>query len=175
MAYTVGQAAKATGKSKPTISRAIKTGALSAIKNENGSYTIDPAELHRVFPPIQRSSNDNPEILRSETPALQETLRREIELLRERLIDKDAVIDDLRKRLDREAEERQRLTAVLTDQRAKAAPEVIAMPPPASPPRVSLAPSATDIPAATPTADNREQHQPSQAEVSWWRKMMGGK
>src|ERR1700753_3991404 len=121
MAYTVGQAAKATGKSKPTISRAIKTGALSAIKNENGSYTIDPAELHRVFPPIQRSSNDNPEILRSETPALQETLRREIELLRERLIDKDAVIDDLRKRLDREAEERQRLTAVLTDQRAKAA------------------------------------------------------
>jgi hypothetical protein len=119
MVYTVGQAAKATGKSKPTISRAIKTGALSATKNEDGSYTIDPAELHRVFPPLPSSSNDNPKILRSETPALQVTLQREIELLRERLSDKEAVIDDLRKRLDREGEERRRLTAILTDQRAQ--------------------------------------------------------
>ena len=126
MVYTVGQAAKATGKSKPTISRAIKTGAISATKNDDGSYTIDPAELHRIFPPIPSSSNDNPNILRSETPLLQVTLQREIELLRERLTDKDAVIDDLRKRLDREGEERRRLTAILTDQRA---PSIITPPP----------------------------------------------
>lgn len=129
MVYTVGQAAKATGKSKPTISRAIKTGALSAVKNDDGSYTIDPAELHRIFPPTPSSSNDNPEILRSETPALQATLQREIELLRERLTDKDAVIDDLRHRLDRESEERRKLTAILTDQRAQA----IITPPPEAP------------------------------------------
>ena len=130
MAYTVGQAAKATGRSKPTISRAIKTGTISAIKNDDGSYAIDPAELHRVFPSISLSSNDNPEVLRSETPALQATLQREIELLRERLADKDTVIDDLRQRLDREGEERRRLTAILTDQRAEATPDVIVTPPP---------------------------------------------
>ena len=79
------------------------------------------------FSLIPSSSNDNPQILRSETPVLQATLQREIELLRERLADKDAVIDDLRKRLDREGEERRRLTAILTDQRAQA----IITPPPA--------------------------------------------
>jgi hypothetical protein len=41
----------------------------------------------------------------------------EIQLLRERLADKDSVIDDLRHRLDSEAEERRKLTALLTDQR----------------------------------------------------------
>jgi hypothetical protein len=53
--------------------------------------------------------------------------QREIELLRERLADKDArladkdaVIDDLRHRLDRETEERRRLIAILTDQRSQA-------------------------------------------------------
>jgi hypothetical protein len=137
MAYTVGQAAKATGRSKPTISRAIKTGAISATKNDDGSYTIDPAELHRVFPSISLSSNDNPEILRSETPALQATLQREIELLRERLADKDAVIDDLRRRLDTEGEERRRLTAILTDQRAPAgvSEAVLTPPPPTTAPK----------------------------------------
>ena len=47
--------------------------------------------------------------------------------LRARLADKDAVIDDLRRRLDAEAEERRRLTAILADQRAK--PEPAAGPP----------------------------------------------
>ena len=46
----------------------------------------------------------------------------EIRELRARLLDKDAVIDDLRRRLDAEAEERRRLTAILADQRAAPAP-----------------------------------------------------
>jgi excisionase family DNA binding protein len=121
MSYTVGQAAKATGRSKPTISRAIKAGTISATRNADGSYTIDPAELHRVFPPVASSSNDNPDLKRSETPVPQAQLEREIELLRELMADKDGVIDDLRQRLDREGEERRQaqaqLTALLTDQR----------------------------------------------------------
>jgi hypothetical protein len=44
-------------------------------------------------------------------------LVKEIQLLRERLADKDSVIDDLRRRLDTEGEERRKLTALLTDQR----------------------------------------------------------
>lgn len=50
MRYTLGTAAKATGKSKTTLQRAIVSGYISAIKLENGGYSIDPAELHRVFP-----------------------------------------------------------------------------------------------------------------------------
>ena len=52
MPYTLGQAAKATGLSKPTLSEAIKKGRISATRNENGSFSIDPAELHRVYPPV---------------------------------------------------------------------------------------------------------------------------
>ncbi len=48
--YSLAQAAKASGKSKPTLVRWIKTGRLSAKRNNDGSYTIDPAELARVSP-----------------------------------------------------------------------------------------------------------------------------
>ena len=52
MAYTLGTAAVACGVSKSTIHRAIKSGKISAQRHHDGSYTIDPAELHRVFPPL---------------------------------------------------------------------------------------------------------------------------
>ncbi len=132
--YTIGQAAKATGKSKSTISTSIKKGTISAVKNEDGSYSIDPAELHRVFPAasnengsIEPQSNDSePSNLAVQNGYLQG----EVKLLREQLADKDGVIDDLRHRLDAEAEarriegeERRKLTAILTDQRPQQQPE----------------------------------------------------
>lgn len=52
MRYTLGTAAKATGKSKTTIQRAIAKGQISADRLPNGGYSIDPSELHRVFPMI---------------------------------------------------------------------------------------------------------------------------
>lgn len=54
MLYTLGQAAKATGKAKGTISNAVKQGRLSASKNEKGEYQIDASELHRVYSPVQQ-------------------------------------------------------------------------------------------------------------------------
>jgi Helix-turn-helix domain len=50
MAYTLREAARATGKSKPAISKAIKSGRLSGSRADDGSYRIDPAELERVYP-----------------------------------------------------------------------------------------------------------------------------
>lgn len=44
---TAGQAAKQVGVSKPTISRAVSEGRLSALRREDGSFGIDPAELMR--------------------------------------------------------------------------------------------------------------------------------
>lgn len=47
---TLSQAAKATSKSKSTLNRAIKSGRLSATRNEDGTFSIDPSELARAFP-----------------------------------------------------------------------------------------------------------------------------
>jgi hypothetical protein len=121
MPYTLGQAAKAAGKSKPIIQRAIKNGTISASKTADGSYEIDPAELHRVFPPLPHASNADQDLKRSVLPSDTNVLQREVELLRERLADKDSTISDLRTRLDQSERERRekdvRLTALLTDQR----------------------------------------------------------
>lgn len=47
--FTLSQAAKEVGKSKSTLARYVKKGKLSASKDENGAYSIDAAELFRVF------------------------------------------------------------------------------------------------------------------------------
>src|SRR3954452_15342435 len=52
MPHTLRQAAKAAGKDRTTILRAILSGKLSAIRDEaTGSWMIEPAELHRLYPP----------------------------------------------------------------------------------------------------------------------------
>lgn len=112
MKYTLGTASKATGKAKSTILRAIKSGIISAHKSSDGSYEIDPSELHRVFPPNgseQPSSNDTQPI--EEHPA---NLGLRLKILQdERQRERDqmqATIDDLRARLDRSED---RITSLL--------------------------------------------------------------
>ena len=59
MYESLGQAAKACGLSKSTILRAIKSHRITAARSErNGDWTIDPAELHRVFPPASASNDE---------------------------------------------------------------------------------------------------------------------
>ena len=55
MPYSLRQAADATGRAKPTLLRAIQAGKISAKKNELGEWEIDPAELHRIYPPVTLS------------------------------------------------------------------------------------------------------------------------
>jgi len=57
MKHTLGTAAKATGVSKSTIYRAVKSGKLSASRNADDEYEIDPAELHRVYEPVSERAN----------------------------------------------------------------------------------------------------------------------
>lgn len=128
MGHTLGTAAKATGMSRTAILRAIVKGKISAKKNANGEWDIDPAELHRVYEPVTE---------RAPAPTQQQT-GREIELLREMLTDRDRQIEGLNRRLEVVDEERRttlrQLTAILTDQRAKPiiTPPPAAMAPPAS-------------------------------------------
>lgn len=119
MRYTAGQAAKATGKSIPTITRAIKKGTISAERTPSGGYLIDPAELHRVFPAVTSEPNESPDVLASETSqdtAVTPQKDLEIRMLREMLAREQETVADLRARLDAEAAERRRLTALLTYQ-----------------------------------------------------------
>lgn len=125
MRYTAGQAAKATGKSVPTITRAIQKGQISAEKVQGGGYLIDAAELHRVFPPVTVKEVSNPNTLGHETPHSNSVLQVELEAMRERLRllegererERSQLLDeirDLRGRLDAEGEERRKLVALLT-------------------------------------------------------------
>ena len=119
MVYTLGEAAKATGMSKATISKAIKNGRISASKDETGTFKIDPSELHRVYPPTVSSEQKEPP---PNTPAKADidgtirALQARLEAAQERLSDKDTVIADLREDRDRW---RQQATALLEDQRPK--------------------------------------------------------
>ena len=49
MTLTLGEAAKRTGKSKATLSRAINTGKVSATRNGDNSFSIEESELYRVY------------------------------------------------------------------------------------------------------------------------------
>ena len=117
MAYSIGEAAKAVGVSKSTLSRAVKNGRISATKLEDGSYSIDPAELHRVYPPVASATvasakNDairNPDENSNATGVLEAQLARAHEL-----------ISELREERNAWREQAQRLA--LTDQRPATQP-----------------------------------------------------
>ena len=117
MVYTLGEAAKATGKSKATISKAIKSGRISALKDETGTFRIDPSELQRVYPisvySEQKETPENTHVNADSIITIRE-LQARLEAANERLSDKEAVIADLRDDRDRW---RQQATALLTDQR----------------------------------------------------------
>ncbi|MEI7993721.1 MAG: hypothetical protein WCH01_02335 [Methylococcaceae bacterium] len=126
MKYTLGTAAKATGKSKSTISRDIKNGKISATPKDNGSYEIDPSELHRVYPAVSCNSSRNGSIehietLRTDSEA--RAIKAEVDGLREQIELLKNERNDLRRRLDQESEERRKLTMMLTHQPEKQQPE----------------------------------------------------
>ncbi len=56
--YSVKQAAAATGRTKPTILRAIQNNRIAATKDELGKWQIEPAELYRVYRPVIAERSD---------------------------------------------------------------------------------------------------------------------
>lgn len=121
MKFSASQAAQEVGKSIPTITRAIKSGKLSAHRLESGGYEIDPAELFRVFPKVTANTNETPPMLGDETPSDNKVLQVEIEMLREMLEQERSTVSDLRRRLDDEAAERRQLSQRLLPAPEKAA------------------------------------------------------
>lgn len=130
MGISQNQAAKQWGVAKGTISKALKNRSISAARKPDGSYDIDPAEFERWYRSEYRKRSETVHGDRKETPGNpprnpQENpaLEAEIEGLREQIALLKSERDDLRRRLDAEAGERRKLTALLTDDREKAAQE----------------------------------------------------
>ena len=82
MGYSLGEAARAAHRTKPTILRAIRAGKLSATKDEaSGAWAIEPAELHRLYP---GNGAVTPEPVLQPLPG-NDALQVEVTLLREQI------------------------------------------------------------------------------------------
>jgi excisionase family DNA binding protein len=95
MKLTLSEVARQAGMSKSTLSRLVKKGRITAEKQENGEFRIDPSELDRLAE--LRSSVRSVQRVETGTDAV---LQREIDLLREMLLDKERTIQDLRTERD---------------------------------------------------------------------------
>jgi len=123
MYFTLGQAAKETGKSKATISKYLNNGRLSFLSKDTNGYKIDAAELFRVFPKPEQQTGINEQ---SRTPTVNTDLHfKNMELqIKLDAANKDieylkADKEDYKKRLDDEANERRKLTMILTDKKTE--------------------------------------------------------
>lgn len=110
---TLGEAAKLTGKSKPTISKALKGGKISYVEKTENGYKLDPSEVQRVYPfitttePVETGVSLEGKILEERLNALEQRLR-----------DKETMIDELKK--ERDAWKNQNV-ALLEDKRQREA------------------------------------------------------
>lgn len=117
---TLSQAAKTLNKSKSTLNRAIKDGRLSAIRNEDGTFSIDPAELYRAFPIPSKNALPERPLERSRTPDLTEFHSR-ISML-EQLLEKERETSAREREIAADLQEdrdkwRQQATGLLSDLR----------------------------------------------------------
>ena len=107
------KAAEEVGISRSALFKAIKNGRVSATKNGKGAFIIDPAELFRVYQPVNKVN------VNLYQPSQQQDIAKEtveITMLKQLLKQVESERDDLRRRLDDEAQERRKLTMLLTHQ-----------------------------------------------------------
>jgi hypothetical protein len=130
---SANQAAKEAGVAKKTLLDAISSGKLSAAKNDNGHWEIEPSELFRVYPKTSSEEIEKPTLTplenrqrASETSALEV----EVKMLREQIERMDAErdrersqltdqIEALKAQAERQSADHRQALAVLTDQRDK--------------------------------------------------------
>ena len=116
---TLGEAAKLTGKSKPTISKAVKDGKISGNKVD-GVFQIEVSELLRVYP--AKTEIEEPQASKAPSPSSeldalkQQHLEEKVNDLEQRLMkaeqERDQAIQDAR-------EDRTRFLVLLENQKPK--------------------------------------------------------
>ena len=113
---TLTEAAQKTGLTRSAVFKAIKSGRLSASKDNQGHFLIDPVELFRVYSPV-----DKVDVSSKQSEIAQETqetvfLKRENELLRQQIEAWREQIADIRNDRD---QWRKQATMLLTHQPEK--------------------------------------------------------
>lgn len=126
--YTLGTAAKVTGKSKTSILRALKSGRLSYVEKTADGYKIDPAELQRVFTIVTPEAGTQPDTVERTVTAESNTLTpetiriKELEIRLEMALENAVQIKQTSEQRIKEIQDdrdhwRRQATAVLEDKR----------------------------------------------------------
>jgi excisionase family DNA binding protein len=116
------EAAEATGTSKSTLFRAVRAGRLSATRDDDGQFWLDPAELFRVYEPKKTESNaptrtETQSVVQDATVSgdvLELRIRVAEEMARaklaeERVADLKAMLEEMRQQRDRWQTQAERL------------------------------------------------------------------
>jgi hypothetical protein len=141
MLLTLGQAAKLAGKSKSTLTRAIRAGRLSAAHRDDSGYQIDPAELCRVYdvrPATPETVARNSGVTHHATPAQPpgespESVARTAAFEAENRMLR-MMLDDVKTDRDHWRDMAESAQRLLTDQRAKPRPTSTSAPRPSAAP-----------------------------------------
>lgn len=91
MSFDLASAAAATGVAKSSVLRAIKGGRISALRDDNGRWSVEPAELFKIFPPLPPTQ---PATLQNGAP------ERVTQLLEEQVAELRSMLADMRRRED---------------------------------------------------------------------------
>lgn len=91
MSFDLATAAAATGVAKSSVLRAIKAGRISATRDDAGRWSVEPAELFKIFPPLPSAQ---PATLQNGAP------ERVTQLLEDQVAELRSMLADMRRRED---------------------------------------------------------------------------
>jgi hypothetical protein len=120
MSYSLSQAAEACRVNRTTISRAIKQGKLSATKDAHDYWQVEPAELHRVYPPAEARTKGARNGSHYRAHVAEAALNMQVTVLKETADLLRDQLDDVRKDRDLWRDQAAAVTRQLADQSAKA-------------------------------------------------------
>lgn len=109
MKLSASEAARRTGKSVPTITRAIKSGKISAEKSGLG-VPDRSCGAFRAFPAVTKHNAETPPMLESETPHLNPS---ETPLLQKKIASLEAALADAKAERDEWRDQAKRLAMAL--------------------------------------------------------------
>lgn len=109
MKLTLLEAANRVGMTKVGLYKAIKKGTISAEKNANGQWMIEPAELFRVYRDVTEVNANKLDEVKDRKPLDNGSLQPQIDLMREQ-------INDLREQLRQAHTDKEKILKVMEEQ-----------------------------------------------------------